>query len=283
MKKRKTVILVDSGCDIPQAFIKKHNIKVLRLRVSYEHEHHIDSVALAYEVYKRFPKEIPRTSTPTMQDYYDMIDEIKSEGYENVLGIFISSQLSSTCQTAQMVLKEYPELHSFVFDSKNISIGAGLLAMWAAKELENKIPFEEVCARLPEKAKDSKVFFYMDTLEYLRKGGRIGGVAAVAGSLLKIKPIISCNEEGSYYTVEKIRGAKAGKEKIIQYVQKMCNDQPAWLALMNGDALDTAAEVKPILKKTIKKGLLVVEDQITATLAIHTGPGLLGIGVLVNP
>lgn len=283
MKKRKTVVLVDSGCDIPQAFIKKHNIKVLRLRVSYENEHHIDSVALAYEVYKRFPKEIPHTSTPTMQDYYDMIDEIKSEGYENVLGIFISSKLSSTWQTAQMVLKEYPELNSFVLDSKNISIGAGLLAMWAATQVEKNVPFEEICQKLPEKIKDSKVFFYMDTLEYLRKGGRIGGVAAVAGSLLKIKPIISCDEEGSYYTVEKIRGAKAGKEKLLQHVQSMCDGQPAWLALMNGDALDTAVEVKPILKKTIKKGTIVVDNQITATMAIHTGPGLLGIGVLVNP
>ncbi|MCD8356478.1 MAG: DegV family protein [Clostridia bacterium] len=283
MKKRNTVILVDSGCDIPQAFIKKHHIKVLRLRVSYENEHHLDSVALAYEVYKRFPEEIPHTSTPTMQDYYDMIDEIKSEGYENVIGIFISSKLSSTCQTAQMVFNEHPELTSFILDTKNISIGAGLLAMWAAVQLEKNVPFEEICERLTEKIKDSKVFFYMDTLEYLRKGGRIGGVAAVAGSLLKIKPIISCNEEGSYYTVEKIRGAKAGKEKMLQHVQNMCGGQPAWFALMNGAAPDVVAEVKPFLKKITKKGTIVTESQITASMAIHTGPGLLGIGVLVNP
>ena len=283
MKKGNTVVVVDSGCDIPQAFIEKHNIKVLRLRVSYEHESYPDSVELAKDVYRRFPAEIPRTSTPIVQDYYEVVEEIREEGYENVIGIFISGKLSSTFQTAKMVFDEFPELTSFIFDTKNISIGAGLLGMWAATQLEKQVSFETICEKLPEKAKQCKVFFYMDTLDYLRKGGRIGGVTAVAGSLLKIKPIISCDEEGAYYTVEKIRGAKAGKEKILAQVENMCGDQPVWLALMNGDAPQTAAEVKPVLKKMVKKGTIVTEGQITASLAIHTGPGLLGIGVLVNP
>ena len=254
MKKSKTVILVDSGCDVPQSLIQKYNMKVLRLRVSYENEHYMDSVALAYDVYKRFPEEIPHTSTPVMQDYYDMIEEIKEEGYENVIGVFISSKLSSTCHTAHLVFQEHPELNSFILDSKNISIGSGLLAIWAAQQVSNNVPFEEICAKLSGKVKDSKVFFYMDTLEYLRKGGRIGGVASVAGSLLKIKPIISCNEEGSYYTVEKIRGAKAAKEKLLHHVEAFCSGRPALLALMNGGAQEEAAAMKPLLKKAIKQG-----------------------------
>ncbi|MDO5784336.1 MAG: DegV family protein [Eubacteriales bacterium] len=283
MRKRNTAILVDTGCDVPQSFIQKYNIKVLRLRLSYGDEHYLDSVELASEVYRRFPGEIPHTSTPTMQDYYDMIEEIKAEGYENVIGVFISSKLSSTCHTAQMVFREHPELNSFILDSKNISIGAGLLAMWAAVQIDKKVPYEEVCKGLEHKVADSKVFFYMDTLEYLRKGGRIGGVTAVAGSLLKIKPIISCDKEGVYYTVAKIRGAKAGIEKIVSLVEEKAGGKPAWLALMNGAAADTAAQVRPLLKKRIKKGSIVADSQIAATLAVNTGPGLLGIGVLENP
>ena len=283
MKKSKTVILVDSGCDVPQSLIQKYDMKVLRLRVSYENEHYMDSVALAHDVYKRFPEEIPHTSTPVMQDYYDIIEEIKEEGYENVIGVFISSKLSSTYNTARLNFEEHPELQSFILDSKNISIGSGLLAIWAAEQVSKQIPFEEICAKLSGKVSDSKVFFYMDTLEYLRKGGRIGGVASVAGSLLKIKPIISCNEEGSYYTVEKIRGAKAGKEKLLHHVEAFCGGRPALLALMNGGAQEEAAAIKPILKKIIKQGKIVAEDQITATLAINTGPGLVGIGILVDP
>ena len=282
MRKSKTAILVDTGCDVPESFVKKYGIKVLRLRLSYGDEHYFDSVALASEVYRRFPDEIPRTSTPTMQDYYDMIEEIKREGYENVIGVFISSKLSSTCNTAQMVFREHEELPSFILDSKNISIGAGLLAMWAAVQIDKGVPYETVCEQLEQKIPQSKVFFYMDTLDYLRKGGRIGGVTAVAGSLLKIKPIISCDAEGAYYTVAKIRGAKAGKEKILSLVEDWADGQPAWLALMNGDAADTAAEVKPLLKK-FKNSEIVTDSQIAATLAVNTGPGLLGIGVLKNP
>lgn len=283
MIEKKTAILVDSGCDVPQSFVKQYQIRVLPLRVSYETESLVDSVELASEVYRRFPQEIPHTSTPVMQDFYNVVEELKTEGYENVLGVFISSNLSSTCQTAKMVLDEHPELNSFVLDTKNISIGAGLLAMWAAVQLEQGVSFEEVCQKLPAKVADSKVFFYMDTLEYLRKGGRIGAVTSVVGSLLKIKPIISCNEEGIYYTVEKIRGAKAGVSKLIEHAAAKAGNGSAWLALMNGAAAETAAQVKPKMQEAIPKGKLMAESQIAASLAVHTGPGLLGIGVLTNP
>ncbi|HIV67844.1 MAG TPA: DegV family protein [Candidatus Butyricicoccus stercorigallinarum] len=283
MIEKKTAILVDSGCDVPQSFLERYPIRVLPLRVSYEAESHVDSVELAAEVYRRFPQEIPHTSTPVMQDFYTVLEQLRAEGYENILGVFISGNLSSTCQTAKLVLEEHPEFHSFVLDTRNISIGAGLLAMWAAVQLENGVSFEEVCRRLPEKVADAKVFFYMDTLEYLRKGGRIGAVTSVVGSLLKIKPIISCDEAGIYYTVEKIRGAKAGVSKLLEHAAAKAGSGPSWLALMHGGAPETMAQVKPKLIETIKKGTILAEGQITASLAVHTGPGLLGIGVLANP
>ncbi len=283
MREKKTAILVDSGCDVPQSFVQQYQIKVLPLRISYGTESHADSVELAAEVYRRFPEQIPHTSTPVMQDFYTALEDLKEQGYENILGVFISSNLSSTCQTAKLVLDEHPEFNSFVLDTKNISIGAGLLAMWAAVQLEQGISFEEVCKKLPMKVADSKVFFYMDTLEYLRKGGRIGAVTSVVGSLFKIKPIISCNEEGIYYTVEKIRGARAGISKLIEHATTKAGGGSAWLALMNGAAAETAAQVKPKLQEAIQKGKIIVEGQIAASLAVHTGPGLLGIGVLANP
>lgn len=283
MVKTKTAILIDSGCDVPQSFVEKYNMKVLRLQIAYPEGNYLDGVLDPNEVYRRFPKDIPHTSTPIMQDMYDMVEEIKAEGYENVIGVFISSGLSSTCNTAKMVLDEHPELRSFVLDTKDISVGSGLLAMWAVDQLEQGASFESICERLPGKVRDSHVFFCMDTLDYLRKGGRIGAVTSVVGSLLKIKPIISCNPEGIYYTVQKIRGAKAGINKMLEIVSKTCGDRPAWLALMHGGAPETAAQVKPELQKQIAQGKIVACGQIAASLAVHTGPGLLGIGVLVDP
>lgn len=284
MNENKTVILTDSGCDVPQEFIDRHHIKVLRLRVTYSEASYRDGLDLdPREIYRRFSEEVPKTSTPTMQDFYDTVDEIVAEGYTNVIGIFISTALSSTCQTAKMVLSEREELNSFVLDTKNISVGSGLLVMWAAEQLAKGASFEEICAKLPQKVTQSKVFFYMDTLEYLRKGGRIGGVASVVGSLLKIKPIISCDENGVYYTVEKIRGAKAAIAKLIDHAAQMAGDKPVWLAVMNGGAPETAEQAKPMVLERVKNGIIMAEDQIAGTLAVHTGPGLLGIGVLVDP
>lgn len=86
------------------------------------------------------------------------------------------------------------DIETFAFDTKNISIGAGLLAMWAAKKLSEGWTFEAVKHGLNDKINDSKVFFYMDTLDYLRKGGRISPAVAIVGKALNLKPIISCNE-----------------------------------------------------------------------------------------
>ncbi len=284
MGERKTAILVDSGCDVPQSFVREYGIKVVRLRVTYAEGSYRDGQDLdPREIYRRFSEEIPKTSTPVMQDFYDIVEEIRAEGYDSVIGIFISCQLSSTCQTAKMVLEEQKDLRTFVLDTKNISVGSGLLAMWAAVQLKNGMSFKEVTEQLPKKIRQSKVFFYMDTLEYLRKGGRIGMVTSVVGSLLKIKPIISCNEDGIYYTVDKIRGTKAGVSKILDLAANMAGNQPVWLALMNGGAPQQAEAIRPSLIQRIKQGNIIAEGQIAGSLAVHTGPGLIGIGVLVNP
>ena len=142
--------------------------------------------------------------------------------------------------------------------------------------------FEDVTSGLERKIYDSKVFFYMDTLDYLRKGGRINPAVAIVGKALNLKPIISCNEKGVYYTVAKIRGSHKGLSKLMDVVTEFAGDRKCRLSVMNGDAADKAEQIKPILKEKVAEGSVVVEKQITATLAVHTGPGLIGIGVMYD-
>ena len=120
----------------------------------------------------------------------------------------------------------------------------------------------------------------MDTLDYLRKGGRISPAVAVVGKVLGIKPIISCNDKGVYYTVAKIRGAKKGIGKLMEVAMEFADGRKCMIGLMNGDAPETAAQVRPMIKEQSPKGEIVVDKQITATMAVHTGPGLIGIGIL---
>lgn len=277
----KTAILIDSGCDVSDELVQKYGMKVMHLHVLYPEKDYTDGVDILPEtVYRRFPKEIPTTSTPSPQDVKDMVEEIKSEGYTHVLAFSISSGLSGTYNTVRHVLSEEPELTSFVVDTRSISFGAGILAVWAAMQLEEGRSFEEVKELLPGKVRDTKVFYYMDTLTYLQKGGRIGLVTSIVGSMLNLKPIISCNEEGVYYTVAKIRGSRQGLTRLLAEAKEFAGDGPCFTALLNGDGQAAADELRPKLTAGIPNGTLIMEKAITASLAVHTGPGLVGIGVL---
>ena len=280
MNSAKTAIMVDSGCDISQEFIEQYDIKVLRLKVLYGDRMYSDGLDIdPLEVYRRFPQEIPTTSTPNMYEVSELVNEIKSEGYEKIIGITISSGLSGTYNAVAMAFEE-EDIETFAFDTKNISIGAGLLAMWAAKKLSEGWTFEAVKHGLNDKINDSKVFFYMDTLDYLRKGGRISPAVAIVGNALNLKPIISCNEKGTYYTVSKIRGQHKGLEKLMDSLKDYIGDKKAYLAIMNGDGTRYLDVIRARIKEMFPQCEVVVDKQITATMAIHTGPGLIGVGVL---
>lgn len=280
MNSAKTAIMVDSGCDISQEFIEQYDIKVLRLKVIYGDRMYSDGLDIdPLEVYRRFPQEIPTTSTPNMYEVSELVNEIKSEGYEKIIGITISSGLSGTYNAVAMAFEE-EDIETFAFDTKNISIGAGLLAMWAAKKLSEGWTFEAVKHGLNDKINDSKVFFYMDTLDYLRKGGRISPAVAIVGKALNLKPIISCNEKGTYYTVSKIRGQHKGLEKLMDSLKDYIGDKKAYLAIMNGDGTRYLDIIRARIKEMFPQCEVVVDKQITATMAIHTGPGLIGVGVL---
>lgn len=282
MNSAKTAIMVDSGCDISQEFIEQYDIKVLRLKVLYGDRMYSDGLDIdPLEVYRRFPQEIPTTSTPNMYEVSELVNEIKSEGYEKIIGITISSGLSGTYNAVAMAFEE-EDIETFAFDTKNISIGAGLLAMWAAKKLSEGWTFEAVKHGLNDKISDSKVFFYMDTLDYLRKGGRISPAVAIVGKALNLKPIISCNEKGTYYTVSKIRGQHKGLEKLMDSLKDYIGDQKAYLAIMNGDGTRYLDVIRARIKEMFPQCEVVVDKQITATMAIHTGPGLIGVGVLFD-
>lgn len=283
MNASKTAIMVDSGCDLPGDIIERYDIKVLHLKVMYGDKVYSDGLDIdPMEVYRRFPDEIPKTSTPNMQEILDMVEQIKSEGYEHLIAITISSGLSGTFNTVAMTFKEVEDIETYAFDSRNISIGSGIFALWAAQKLEEGMSFADVTSGLEHRINDSKVFFYMDTLDYLRKGGRINPAVAIVGKALNLKPIISCNEKGVYYTVAKIRGSHKGLNKLMDIVAEFAGDRKCRLSVMNGNAADTAEQVKPVLMERVTGGRIVVDKQITATLAVHTGPGLIGIGVMYD-
>jgi DegV family protein with EDD domain len=167
-------------------------------------------------------------------------------------------------------------------DTKNIGIGSGFSAIRAGELIEHGLPFAEICKQVKETALNTKLFFCVSTLEYLIKGGRIGLVAGMLGTLLDLKPVITCNEEGIYYTVAKSRGRKKSLalalEKTVEFAQ---GAKEYSITVVHGAAKEEADALLAELKRRLPNFRYVIDGQITPALVVHTGPGLIGIGVQV--
>lgn len=281
--KQKTALLVDSGIDVPPSIIKEYGIYSLPLKIIYKDREYSDGVDIqAEEVYSNLSVEIPKTSLPGAVEAISILDRIKSDGYENVLAVTLSSGLSGTYNMISLVAKDYEGLDVQVVDTKNIGIAGGMVAIRAAEYISEGMDFETLVKTVNEDVPDSKIFFCISTLEYLQKGGRIGLVSSMLGTALNLKPIISCNEEGIYYNVAKISGRKRSLDKMIDIATEYASKGKLYnLAVVHGGAAEDAEKVKEKLLSKLSKYKNVFEGQISPALGVHTGPGLVGIGVQI--
>lgn len=281
MNKQKIAILVDSCLDVPAKLIEKYNMYVAPLKIIYKDREYSDGVDItADEVYAGLTKEIPTTSLPEGEKIQELFNQIKSDGYEKVLAVSISSGISGTYNAIRVIGEQQEGLEVYALDTKNIGIGSGFNAIQAAEYIEEGMEWDDLIKTVSANIFNSKVFFVVSTLEYLQKGGRIGLVASVLASSLNLKPIISCNEDGIYYTVAKVVGRKRSIKKTIELAENFIGDHKDYnLGIVHGAAEEEANEIKEYLIKELPNAKVFVEGQISPVLGVHTGPGTIGIVV----
>jgi len=280
MNENKIAILTDSCSDVPQNLLERFGIYLLALSINYKDKSYRDGIDITpAEVYENLENEIPHTSLPSMGEIHETIEKIIADGYSQIIIPVISSGLSGTYNAFKSVCEDFKNIKTAVIDTKNIALGSGFLSIYAAQLVEKNLSFEEIVSKLEEKIKDSHMYYSIQTLHYLVKGGRLGRVEGMLGSLLQIKPIIACDVDGIYYTVEKVRGRKQCINKLMEIVQEEIKDKKNYyLAISHGYAQEEADKVKEKMKPYIDKATLFVEGQISPALGVHTGPGLIGIG-----
>jgi DegV family protein with EDD domain len=273
----KIAIMADSACDLPMELINHYNIKVIPLKVIYPDGEYSDRVDIQPStVYSRMPAEIPTTSMPSVNEIKELIGNIKQQGFTHLLAIHISSGLSGTVDAVRLAAKDFDSMVIKVLDSKTLSMGTGWMIIEAAKSIANGFNFQEIVDRLHSLRERMKVFYILETLEYLRKGGRIGQVAGMLGQFLDVKPVISVNEEGKYFTYCKARGRSKSIEKLANIVEEAVNNSTIHLAVVHGgaaqefEALVNRLKILPNIKEFIS-------SDISPALGVHTGPGLLGV------
>ena len=281
MNEHKIAILVDSGVDVPTKLVEEYGMYVAPLKIIYGSKEYSDGVDIsAEEVYSRLKTEIPSTSLPSGEKIQELFDKIKADGYNKVLAVTISSGLSGTHNAIKIIGEQQEDLEFFILDTKNIAIASGFSAIQAAEYIKEGMDFDSLIKTVSSNLANSKVFFCVSTLEYLQKGGRIGLVSAILGSSLSLKPIISCNEEGIYYTAAKIIGRKRSLNKALDMAVEFIGDSKEYnIGVVHGDGEEDAKELLVSLKSKLPNFNICAEGQISPALGVHTGPGTIGIVV----
>lgn len=280
MNENKIAILTDSCSDVPQNLLERFHIYQLALSINYKDKSYRDRIDITpEEVYENLQNEIPHTSLPSIGEINEVIEKIIADGYTQVIIPLISSGLSGTYNAIKTVCENFKNIKTAVIDTKNIALGSGFLSIYAAQLVEKHLSFEEIVSKIEEKIIDSHMYYCLETLHYLVKGGRLGRVEGMLGSMLQIKPIIACDKDGIYYTVEKVRGRKQSINKLIEIVQEKIKDKKNYyLAISHGYAQEEADKIKERMQPYIVNATLFIEGQISPALGVHTGPGLIGIG-----
>lgn len=280
MTHEKVAILTDSGSDVPKEIVAELGIFVLPLQVNYKARSFRDGVEIdAQTVYEGLETEVPTTSLPLGSDLTDLFEKIKNDGYTRILGVLLSSGLSGTHNMVRLAASDAP-IPMEVLDTKNIGIGSGMSAIKAARLAKAQVPYDEIVKSTKKAIENTKIFFVLSTLEYLKRGGRIGKVSAIIGSTFDIKPIITCNEEGIYTTVAKARGRKQSLRKVVELALEYAKDASSvTMSIAHGNAMDDANDVKKEMIEQLKSVSSVFVGPVSPALGVHTGPGLIGICV----
>jgi DegV family protein with EDD domain len=276
----KIAIVTDSTSFLPAELIKKHNITVTPLILIWDKQTFHDGVDIQpSEFYTRLKtaKTMPsssQTSPATMQStFQNLVDQ----GFE-VLGIFISSKLSGTMQSATQG-KEMMGVAGkkvTIMDSFATSVNLGLIVLAAARASENGANLSDCIAVAEQARSNSGVFFAVDTLEFLHRGGRIGGAQRFIGSMLNLKPILAL-EEGKVEGVERIRTKSKAYGRVVELIAEKVNGKSnIRLAVAHANA---SADAKTLLDRAVKRlnPVETIFTEVSPVVGAHTGPGTVAL------
>jgi DegV family protein with EDD domain len=276
----KITVVTDSTAYLPKDFVKKHGIKVVPLKLNWDNDTFRDNVDITAEVfYQRLEKSntIPTTSQPSSGDFMVAFDEA-AKGVDALVAVLISSGISGTVDSALMAKKEFTLVPLEVVDSKVAAAGLAIMVKAIATAAEKGSSVDDV-VKMGKRVFDSMgVYFVVDTLKYLHKGGRIGGASAFLGSALDLKPILYLSPDGKVEALEKVRTKKKAVSRLIDLAVEKAGGKKAYVGIMHANALEGAQMIKEELEKRMDLAEIDIYE-LSPAIGTHTGPGTLGIAV----
>lgn len=271
-------IVTDSSCDLPQEIIQKHRITVVPLFINVGDISYLDGVDLSHqEFYERLPGFRPaaKTAAPGPDVFRKIFEQLASEGATEILSIHVSTKLSAIVDIARTAAKETTRLPVTVFDSRQLSLGTGFQVLAAARAAAEGRSLNEILSMLEGQISRTHVFAALDTLEYLKRSGRMNFALSALGTLLRIKPFMKMyNGEP---TAERVRTRKGAKKRLIELLEEYGPYEK--VALLHSHALQRAEALLQEVRSLLPAGDIWVEE-ITPVLGAHIGPGVIGFACI---
>jgi DegV family protein with EDD domain len=273
--------VTDSAADIPEDLAARNGIVVVPLTVRFGDESYISGVELSSEAFwekLKTSSEAPATAAPSAGDFQQAFEKLLADGATGIVSIHLSSKLSATYQSAVVAAQEIGNDKVEVVDSLAATAGTGLLALHAAERANTGASAPAIAAEINGMRAQVRLYGAIDTLEFLRRGGRIGGAQALLGTMLKVKPVISL-DDGIVEPVTRVRTRTKALEHIADLVAAD-KDRIQRLVVVSGDAPDT------------DRFLAMLEPHVTISsedvwefgpiIGAHAGPGVMGVVYLVG-
>jgi len=274
----KIALVTDSTASLPTELVRRHGIYVIPTYVIVRGRVFRDGVDLAPEEFYRLLREaetLPTTSQPSVRDFVELYIQL-SQKAEAILSIHLSSRLSATVSSALAARREMRPVPIHVIDSRSASMGLGFIVLAAARAVEEGKSLPQVTEVIEGLIPRMNVIFVVDTLEYLRRGGRIGGASALIGSVLSIKPILYL-KDGRVELLEKVRTKRRAKERLLEIMaERLGSAKGIHVAILHADALEEAQAIEEQIVRRFEPVELYV-DELNPVIGTHVGPGTIGL------
>lgn len=284
----KTIIITDSCCDLSYSYISENNLEVIPFPFSIDGKEYVDDFG-RFLSYEDFYNELRNGATPLTSQisaftFEQVFKKYVSEG-NAVIYIGFSSALSQTFNNSilarNIVLEEIPEADITVIDSKSASIGLGAIVFYANELLKQGKPKDEIIEWIENNKLKSNHWFIIDSLEHLKRGGRISAASAAVGTMLDIKPLLNVDDEGKLNVLKKIRGRKKAIRELLDELQNIKNSEEQTIFINHGDCLKDAEQLRDLVLNEVNVKDVVI-NYIGPIIGSHTGPGMLCLVFMGN-
>lgn len=274
-------VVTDSTAYLSASLVERLGVRVVPLQVvvggtAYDEGRDIDSGQVADALRAHTPVT---TSRPSPQQVLDTYMAAADAGADAIVSLHISAAMSGTYESAVLAARESP-VPTEVVDSRSLAMGLGFLVVQAAHAAEAGRPAFEIAQAARRRAEATRGYFYVATLEHLRRGGRIGAAAALLGSALSIKPLLRL-DDGHIEPMEKVRTSSRALARLQELAVTAAGDGPVELAVHHLDAEDRAHELARGLRAQVQQATEVVVSEVGAVIGAHVGPGM--VAAVVAP